>query len=407
MASKLTDAKIKGLKAPASGQVEHADSDVPGLRVRIGASGVKTFILRKRIAGKLRNITLGRYDERRFGLAAARRKARVLVSDIEAGKPLDKATVPTNAAPTIRSLMPAYLASKSHLRSYREIERIAKCHILPALGDRIADAVTRGEVTAFVDGIEAPTMARAVHAQLSAFYSWAMPRLDALPANPCRDAGRPAKPRSRDRVLTDAELAALWRYAGTEAAPWGPGFRLLILTGKRREELFQANWSEFDLEAGEWRIPPDRVKNDTTDIVPLSAPALAILKALPRKGAKLFPTRTKARAEDAGPSGYSKALDRFRAEVDKALGRAPLTGKDRWSYHDIRRTLGSGLQRLGVRFEVTEAVLNHTSGSRGGVAGVYQRHDWKAEKRAALEDWGRFVLRLARPKSKPHARKSE
>lgn len=395
MATRLTDAKIKGLKAPASGQAEHADSDVPGLRVRVGATGVKTFILRKRIAGKLRNITLGRYDDRRFGLAAARRKARVLVSDLEAGKPIEKATAPTSAAPTIRALMPAYLASKSHLRSYREIERIAKGYIIPELGDRIADAVTRGEVTAFVDRIEAPTMARAVHAQLSAFYSWAMPRLDALPANPCRDAGRPPKPRSRDRVLSDDELAALWRYAGTEAAPWGPGFRLLILTGKRREELFAADWSEFDLKAREWCIPADRVKNDTPDLVPLSAAAVEILEALPRKGAKLFPTRTKARADEAGPSGYSKALDRFRAEVDKALEREPLTGKARWSYHDIRRTLGSGLQRLGVRFEVTEAVLNHTSGSRGGIAGVYQRHDWKAEKRAAIEAWGEFVLALA------------
>lgn len=394
MATKLTDAKIKGLKAPDSGQVEYPDSDVPGLRVRIGASGVKTFILRKRVGGKLRNITLGRYDDRRFGLAAARRKARAMVSDIEAGKPVEAARAPVASAQTIRALMPGYLASKQHLRSYREIERIAKGYILPEIGDRIADAVTRGEVTAFIDKIEAPTMARAVHAQLSAFYSWALQRLDTLAFNPCRDAGRPAKPRSRERVLSDDELAALWRYAGTQGAPWGDGFRLLILTGKRREELFQADWAEFDIAAGEWHIPPERVKNDTVDIVPLSAPALTILEALPRDGVKLFPTRTKARVDEAGPSGYSKALDRFRAAVDEALDREALTGKARWSYHDIRRTVSTGLQRLGVRLEVTEAVLNHSSGSRGGIVGVYQRHDWLVEKRAALDAWAEFVIGL-------------
>ncbi len=394
MAVKLTDAKIAGLKPPSEGQAEYADTLVPGLRVRIGRSGGKSFILRKRVAGKLRNITLGRYDPVRFGLSAARRKARVILSDIEAGKPIVTASAPKASAMTIAALMPQYLQSKEHLRSYREIERIAKKYILPALGDRIADAVTRGEITEFIDGIEAKTMARAVHAQLSAFYSWAMPRLDALPANPCRDAGRPAKAKARDRVLSDAELASLWSYARNEPAPWGPGFLLLILTAKRREELFQANWSEFDLEEGEWRLPAERVKNETPEIVPLSELAVEVLKALPRNGPKLFPTRTKTRQDEAGPSGYSKALNRYRAAVDKMLNREPLIGKDRWTYHDIRRTVATGLQRLGVRLEVTEAVLNHTSGVRGGVAGIYQQYDWKDEKRAALDAWATHILKI-------------
>lgn len=394
MATKLTDAKIKGLRAPQSGQEEHADSDVPGLRVRIGVSGVKTFILRKRIAGKLRNVTLGRYDSHRFGLAAARRKARVMLSDIEAGKQIPKASAPIQSAPTIRSLMPAYLSSKAHLRSYPEIQRIADIHILPEIGDRVADAVTRGEVTAFIDGIEAKTMGRAVHAQLSAFYSWAMKRLDTLPANPCRDAGRPAKPRSRDRILTDEELAALWRVAGREAAPWGPGYKLLILTAKRREEVFQADWSEFDLDAGEWRLPPERVKNGVAEIVPLSSPAIEVLKALPRSGSKVFPTRNKARRDETGPSGFGRAITRMRAAVDLELEREGLARGAQWRVHDIRRTVATGLQRLGVRLEVTEAVLNHVAGSRAGVAGVYQRHDWKNEKRAALDAWGVLITSL-------------
>lgn len=106
---------------------------------------------------------------------------------------------------------------------------------------------------------------------------------------------------------------------------------------------------------------------------------------------KLFPTRTKAAQAERGPSGYSKAQNRFRAGVDELLDRGE---GPHWTLHDIRRTVATGLQRLGVRFEVTEAVLNHVSGARGGIAGVYQRLHWKAEKRAALEAWAAEVLRL-------------
>jgi integrase len=397
MAGKITDAKLKGLKPPASGQIEIADSDVTGLRARIGASGAISFILRRRIGDKVRNITIGHYGPR-FGIGEARRKARALVSDLEAGKPVQPARARSaTKAETIRGLVPQYIAAKSHLRSVPEIERILNGYVLPELGDRLAETVTRGDVTRLIDGIadRAPTMARAVHAQLSAFYSWAMPRLDRLPANPCRDAGRPAKAKARDRVLSDDELAALWRIAELEAAPWGPAIKLLILTGTRREEVFSADRAEFDLAAREWTIPADRAKNGLPLIVPLSDAARAVVASIGEVdgSGKLFPTRTKARQADAGPSGFSKAMARIRAALDLELER---DGGEHWQLHDIRRTVATGLQRLGVRFEVTEAVLNHVSGSRGGIAGVYQRHDWKAEKRAALDAWAELVERIVK-----------
>ena len=210
MPGKLTDAKLLGLKGPEKGQVEHSDSDVPGLRVRIGVTGAKTFILRKRVAGKVRNITLGRYGPR-FGLADARRKARSLISDLESGKPVPiPGKMNKGTTGTVRALMPAYLASKAHLRSLWDLESVMNNFILPQFGDRFADSITRAEITEFIAEIaeRTPPRARNVHAQLSAFYTWAMPRLDRLPANPCRDAGRPPKPKARDRVLTDAELGS-------------------------------------------------------------------------------------------------------------------------------------------------------------------------------------------------------
>jgi len=385
MATKLTDAKLQGLKAPAAGQAEVSDSDVPGLRIRLGKSGAKTFILRKRAGGKIKNITLGRYSPR-FGLGEARKKARALISDLEAGKapPAPQRRLQASAG-TIRALVPAYIASKAHLRSVKEVERVLNVYVLPTLGDRFADAVTRGEITELIDNIaaSAPVQARAVHAQFSAFYTWALPRLDKLESNPCRDAGRPSKPAPRARVLSDEELRALWLAADEAGHPWGPAIKLLLLTGARRSEVFEADRAEFDLKAKQWTVPAARAKNGAAHIIPLSDAALALLKTIPEVegSAKLFPARGNT---DNGPSGITKAQQRLSDAVDRKLKREE---SERWTLHDIRRTVATGLQRLGVRFEVTEAILNHVSGARGGVAGVYQRHDWKAEKRTALRAW--------------------
>lgn len=403
MATKLTDTKLKTLRAPDQGQVEHGDTEVPGLRARIGKSGAVTFILRKRVAGRVRNVTLGRFGPR-FGIVDARRKARALLSDVEAGKGMP-APAPRSeiGALTFRAMLPLYLASKAGLRSHSEIKRILEGYVLPDFGDRLTDTVSRGDVTRLVDKIaeRAPTMARAVHAQLSAFYSWALPRLDRIDSNPCRDAGRPAKPKARDRVLSEAELVALWKVAGDEPAPWGPGLKLLMLTGARRDEVFSADRAEFDIGSEIWTIPPDRAKNGVAHIIPLSASALDVLATIPEidEATKLFPTRTKARQTEAGPSGFSKAQKRVREAVDKELKRKD---GEHWTMHDIRRTVATGLQKLGVRFEVTEAVLNHVSGARGGVAGVYQRHDWKSEKRDALDSWAKHLHHTVSDKAARH-----
>ena len=370
MATRLTDAKLKALAKPGPVQVEVADSEVRGLRARVGISGSISFVLRKRVGDRIKNITLGRFGPR-FGTVEARRKARSLLSDLEAGKALPLPKGRGESALTIRALVPQYLAAKAQLRSAIEIERILNREVVTVLGDRLADTVTRGEVTRLIDEIaeRAPTMARAVHAQLSAFYTWALPRLDRLPANPCRDAGRPAKAKARDRVLSDPELAALWKVAEGEALPWGAGLKLLILTGARREEVFSADRSEFDLKAKVWTIPAERAKNGVAHILPLSAPALVVLRGIPEieGSAKLFPTRTVARQAEAGPSGFSKAQSRIRLALDQTLKREE---GPHWRLHDIRRTVATGLQRLGIRFEVTEARLEDRKAPRARCLGA-------------------------------------
>ena len=219
-----------------------------------------------------------------------------------------------------------------------------------------------------------------------------MPRLDRLPANPCRDAGRPPAPKPRERVLSDEELKALWNVADKEPKPWGPAIKLLILTGQRRDEVIKAEHSEFDLKAKLWTIPGDRAKNGKAHLVPLSAPAVAVLKGIDKIVGtdKLFPARGNT---EAATSGYSKAWGKIFVQVEKELGEI-----ERFTIHDLRRTMATGLQRLGIAMPVTEAVLNHISGSRAGIVGVYQRHDFQAEKRHALDAWAAEIDRIAKGK---------
>src|SRR5690606_10141177 len=133
----LTVAKIRAIRLPETGQVEIRDKSVPGLRIRVGSAGSRSFVLRKSVAGRYRNVTLGRYCER-IGLAEARKKARQFLSDIEfSADPVALLPVPVRSrvVSTVRSLWPDYRAAKCHLRKIREVERVFERHILPAFGD--------------------------------------------------------------------------------------------------------------------------------------------------------------------------------------------------------------------------------------------------------------------------------
>ncbi len=192
-------------------------------------------------------------------------------------------------------------------------------------------------------------------------------------------------------MLSEEEIGALWHVLEGEGKPFGPAIKLLLLTGQRRNEVFDADRSEFDLAAKLWTISGERAKNGATHLVPLTPAALAIVKELlkDRRSEKLLPARGNW---DMSPSGFSKAMKRIREALEQEVGR-PVP---HWTLHDLRRTLATGLQRLGVRLEVTEAVLNHLSGSRSGIVGVYQRHNYFHEKKSALTGWERELKRLAR-----------
>jgi integrase len=175
--------------------------------------------------------------------------------------------------------------------------------------------------------------------------------------------------------LTSDEIAIVWRALASD--DFGDIVRLLLLTGQRREEIGGLLWREVDLDAGKITLSPHRVKNGRAHIVPLSAPALAVIEARRRNGRDYVFGRG-----EGGFSGWSRCKER----LDRRIGHLPS-----FVLHDIRRSVATGMGDLGIQPHVVEAVLNHISGHKAGVAGIYNRNTYEFEKRAALERWANHV----------------
>jgi integrase len=213
---------------------------------------------------------------------------------------------------------------------------------------------------------------------------WAVER-GIIENSPCEKMKAPAGERSRDRVLRDDEIRLAWRAFEKAGWPFGPLAQLLLLTGARRDEVAEMTWQEIDFAAKTWTIAKERTKNGVAHEIALSDTALRVLKNIPRigDGRGLVFTTTNGRTP---VSGFS----RFKAQIDAAMG-AEAMAPEKWTLHDLRRTAASGMAGLGVAPHVVEAVLNHRSGTIKGVAAVYNRYSYSAEKRRALEAWARNI----------------
>ena len=281
-----------------------------------------------------------------------------------------------------------------------------RTYLTPVLGDLPLPQITPDHIQAAVDA--APAIQRAtrvtVYDTAFAIFKWAKGTGGGriVAHNVVAEVDRPPKPEPRDRYLSDDELAAVWTASGHLEPLWSAFYRLAIFTGKRRSELARMEWSELDREAKEWLIPGKRTKNGVADLVPLTDGMIGQLDALAEAaslrgeeaGSEEWPTSGFVLSRDGkAPIGNHSKVKRLLDEaVAKSRHDTPLP---HWTFHDLRRTVGTGMQKLGVRFEVTEALLNHTGRSRAGVAGIYQRHDWKSEKREALTKWTTHVRQLA------------
>lgn len=349
------------------------DDTVKGFGARRQTSEAVTYVLKYRVSGKQRFFTIGRHGSP-WTPDTARREARKLLGLVAAGKDPAEAR---EVGGGVRGLIDAYLAVAKALqrpRSYLETQRHLLVAWKPLHAMPVAD-VTRRHVAARLAELSGVTAARA-RAALSACFTWAI-REGLAETNPVAGTNKPPEPRSRDRVLTDAELAAIWRACGED--DYGRIVRLLMLTAQRRDEIGAMRWSEISGDV--WTLPHSRAKNHRDHSLPLTPQARALLPE-PREDRDLI------FGAGEGPfSGWSQS----KARLD-ARARARFPGLAPWRLHDLRRTAATVMaDRLGVLPHIVEAILNHVSGHRAGVAGVYNRAEYRAEMRRAFEAWGAYV----------------
>jgi len=360
--------------------VEYFDKGYPGLALRLSYGGGKSFVYFYRIGGRLRRMTLGTFPA--MTLAEAREAWRGARQDAKTGRDPSQARKHGTGATDFRSVAAQWiLRDQAKNKSRAIVARMIDVNVLPAWEYRQIADIGRRDVLDVIDAIVdrgAVITARRVQAHLHRLFRWAVGR-GIVEANPVADLPKPGSETKRDRVLSDDELVAVWKGAGEIGWQFGEAFRLLILTGARREEIGQLRWSEIN--GGNIELQGARTKNGAPHVIPLSAPARAIVEDLPRIAGSEFVFTI----EGLKPiSAWSRA----KARLDEIAGIAP------WRIHDLRRTTATGLQKLKTPLTVTEAVLGHTAGSRAGIVSVYQVHDYADEKRVALEAWAGHIETL-------------
>jgi integrase len=381
----LTDASVKRLPPPAKGQVDYFDRGYPGMALRVSYGGGKSFVYFYRVGGKLRRMTLGTYPA--MSLAQAREAWREARGDVQHGRDPALSRKREKPATAFAGVAEEWLKrDQAQNKSLSEVRRILDRDVTPILGHRQMADIGRRDILDLIDGIAdrgAPVMARRTHAHLHRLFRWSVGR-GIIPINPMADLPKPGAETKRDRVLMDDELVAVWRGCEELGWPFGSAVKLLMLTGARREEIGALRWSE--IHENTIRLDGSRTKNNEPHRIPLSAAALGVLGHCPIVGGSdlVFTTNGKTPV-----SGWSRA----KAALDQVVGRDAVASET-WRIHDLRRTVATGLQRLGISLQVIEAVLGHVSGSRAGVVGIYQRHSFDAEKAAALEAWGAHVMAL-------------
>jgi integrase len=288
---------------------------------------------------------------------------------------------------TLRKAIDEFLAIKQRElrpRSYTEAARYLTGAYFKPLHGLPIDTVTKRDVAACIvriareSGNPAATQARA---KLSGLYSWSM-TMGMAEANPVIGTHEPAGNKPRDRVLSDDELGAIWRACGDDE--FGKIVRLLILTGCRRQEIGGMCWSEINLDKGTWGLPAQRSKNHFGHTLPLMPMAREIVEAVPRLVGRdqLFGERA--------DRGFMAWHTHKHDKLDRRLGDQVQP----WNLHDIRRTVATRMCDMGIAPHVVEQILNHQSGHRRGVAGIYNKSSYEREVRAALALWEDHVRAL-------------
>jgi integrase len=390
----LTDATVAALKVPA-GKVEHFvwDPDLPGFGVRIRALS-RRWVVQYRVGGQQRRESLG--DIRRVTLEAARKIARqkfakvTLGQDPAAEKAASKAAAEA-AKVRLGAVADRYLKIKqSTLRpsTHRAAARYFETH-WKALRGHPLNAITRAQVANVLQEItlnHGRIAAARARGNLSTLYGWAM-REGLCESNPVIATNDPEKGiKPRERILSDDEIKVVWD-ACQDGREFGKIVRLLLLCGCRREEIGGLMWSEIDLTTGVLIIPGERTKNHRELRLTLAPAAIEILRAIPRR-----PDRTHVFGRRDGFQMWNHGMAQLHRRIAVAIGQ-PLP---HFVLHDLRRTMRSGLGRLGVAPHVAELCIGH---ARTGVQAIYDRHHYGLEIQAALAIWADHVTAVVEGRS--------
>jgi integrase len=371
---RFTDKFLAKPPLPTTGdRVFYWDETLAHFGLMVTRTGHRSWVCQVRARDKVRRVTL---SAQLYSYAEARRWAIDKLRAAEDGA-LDGAPVET-----LKDVCEGYLRLEGkHLRSARLYDRTLERLVLPVLGNRPVAGIKRTEIAVLVDSIKVDNgegMAKLAFAILRRVFSWHQSRVDGFTSTIVKGmAPKAAKVGTGSRDLEDTELRAIWA-ATASPGPFNAVVRMLLLTGCRRDEVGGMRWPEVDGDM--WMIPSARYKTGVDHEVPLSSAATALLASIPRQGSFVF-TLSGTRPI-AGYSGH-------KARLDGKLGF------DRpWTLHGLRKTARTLLSRAGVGNDVAELCLGHR---RPGIERTYDRHKYRAEKRAAFEKLAALVERIVYP----------
>lgn len=340
-----------------------------------------SFELRRR---PFKPLLIGHYD---MGLPAARKKAAEARAQQAAGADpaLAKAEAKRIKSETFGAVMDKFIErhAKPHMKSWSEVVRGLNYDARPKWKDTPITEIKRKHVGDLIDEIVdrgSSRQAAITYAHLRNLFRWAVGR-GLLEVNPMEGLPKPRSGGARDRVLSDDELRLLWRASDVLGPQFEPIMKLLTYTGQRKSEIACGVWFEIDIDERVWKLPATRTKNGQPHRVPLSAPVLDIIKGLPRvEKRELIFTNTGTTPFQ----GFGKIKHRLDDRIAELNGGEAIP---EWRLHDLRRTAATGMASLNIAPHVIEMVLNHISGFRAGVGGVYNRHGYESEMRSALDAW--------------------
>jgi integrase len=372
---------VAAVQPPTVGQVDYFDTKPPSVGLRVAPSGRKTWFILYRAGGRLRRLTLGTYPV--LSLADAREQALSARHTVAMGGDPAAHKKSVRSAPTMADIVTQYLDlyAKIHKKSWREDARFLATDVLPQWGQRKAYDIRRGDVLALLDQVVergAPIMANRALRLVRRVFNWAISR-ELVDHNPCFQIKAPSPEPQRDRVLSDEEIRRVWAACGQLDRVLETYFKLSLLTAQRGGEVRTMRWVDVDLDTGWWTIPAQIAKNGLAHRVPLSPAAYDLLPQLQATTSSswVFPS--------------PRLAQRPIRNVHKPAGQLETISGVVFVPHDLRRTAASHMTSMGIPRLVVAKILNHIE---PGVTRVYDRHSYDAEKRQALDAWGRKVMAL-------------